>query len=236
MQYALDFRINIIKQLYSKIKDFQNRYVDFFNDKLTNDLENNEQILRSVYGGQQFHIKTRDEMYTKLNNVYGDINNNYMTDLNVQSQMVNSSLIKPKFITSSQPIELIEVKENVCLYARTCEDSCNIPLKWASTIYNNFKILAPCYNLKQMQNNIIEFEKCYNCYDMYTNKQNQQCLNCFDNIKLINSISNHYQHLRTISRKIYSIRNLNILIIDLDNYLLKESIGLIENIISFKRK
>lgn len=236
MQYALDFRINIIKQLYSKIKDFQNRYVDFFNDKLTNDLENNEQILRSVYGGQQFHIKTRDEMYTKLNNVYGDINNNYMTDLNVQSQMVNSSLIKPKFITSSQPIELIEVKENVCLYARTCDDSCNIPLKWASTIYNNFKILAPCYNLKQMQNNIIEFEKCYNCYDMYTNKQNQQCLNCFDNIKLINSISNHYQHLRTISRKIYSIRNLNILIIDLDNYLLKESIGLIENIISFKKE
>ena len=82
-----------------------------------------------------------------------------------------------------------------------------------SHIKNSLKNLTIGSSLEKTQANIIEFEKCENCYD------NSENLNyCHDTIKKLLRIRVSSKKTNALINHIYKIRSLNIKLIELDQY------------------
>jgi len=152
--------------------------------------------LREFYGGLQFHIKTAESLLDKLTHRYVDINNIYTDEIISMSQPEKKCEHK-EIIFSSQP-SIIKTKP---LLTRNCDHTCFIQEDWPDRLYDALKLLQPTYNLKNLQFNILEFEKCQACYGQST-KECSLGIHCYDNFKFLVRLSKHYQGIRTMLRLI----------------------------------
>lgn len=216
IQDVLSLRQQLICSLYKSLKSFYNNYVDKFS-------KNSSLIeLKMVYGGPQQHSMSTDFKKEKLIFKYEtklDINNNIIQ--NSSLPVLNSSMDHQLDRTCNSLNDLDTILNNKLRF-RLCDDTCVIPSDWPLYLFNCFKILQPTYNLNLLQCNIIQFEKCTYCY-----QSNSRCKKsaCQDNIAYLNSLSKHFVHLRTIKRKIYNIRQINLQIIKIDQCLLESTIN-----------
>lgn len=211
LNHAMDFRMKLINNYYNKIRSFYNRYVNSISKKLTNNKESNEKILRDCYSGKQFHIKSNDDKRTQLYSGYNDLNN-----LTKETYSASQPLIVKKDIdfdldiTKSLSQLEINNKENKFLI-KECTEQCVFPKYWATILYIKLQLLQPCYNLKTMQNNIIEFEKCTQCYESSSNFNQTVCDyskgQCQDSMRYLHNLSIHFQRIRTIKRLLFNSAN-----------------------------
>lgn len=104
--------------------------------------------------------------------------------------------------------QFIEMKE-VGYKTRKCNASCIIPLNWACKLLNSFKHINDKLDLAQLKLSILDFENCKKCNQYKTN--GCQLIDFCDNkLRLLQYLSPHYQRIRTILRRIYEIRSLNL--------------------------
>jgi len=235
VSHSLNFRKQAIQNLYTRVKKFQNMYVDSFSKKIGSNVEENEIILREFYGGDQFHLKSNDPSFKQLNFGYIDLNNNCTVTEISSSQPLpnlnNSSNITEEIIN----IHLTQIREQQPkkLFGRYCDQFCDIPQLWANNLFCSFKTIAPVYNFKLLQQNLLEFEICPECIG----DENRQCNSikkCRDNVRVMKNLSEHYQHLRSIVRAFYLIRQVNITIMQIDKYLLEGNYLELASITAFK--
>jgi hypothetical protein len=233
LNYAYTFRINLIEQLLTKVRNFFTSYVSIFKKKLTNNKISNEKLLADFYGGEQIHCKSSDSKITQLYAGYKfDVNNNI---INYSSQPLNTNNDEEIENYFSQ-LQITKKKTQITKFKK-CDQMCSIPINWATRLYEKFNLLQPCYNFKTLQNNIIEFEKCYYCYHSIENDEglcSKNSIKCQDTIRLIINLTEHFQRLRSVLRTIYSIRQLNMSIIELDNYLSQFNLDDIIEMTNFK--
>jgi len=234
IEHMLLFRNKNIELLYKRTKQFMNRHVDYFVKKLTQDLDNNEKILREAYGGSQYHVKSQDSQYMQNNYGYIDMHNTCLINQHSTSQstiILNHSIqYSPKLESSSQQEVVSCFKPK--LFGRYCDSKCNIPKNWASLLNANFQLFTPICNYKILQNNIILFEKCEKCYAS-PSKECQPIELCSDNFRVLLMLLKHYQSIRSILRFIYSIRSINLSLIELDNYLLPGDVEFLTNLTQY---
>ena len=233
LNYAYTFRINLIEQLLTKVRNFFTSYVSIFKKKLTNNKISNEKLLADFYGGEQIHCKSSDSKITQLYAGYKfDVNTNI---INYSSQPLNTNNDEEIENYFSQ-LQITKKKTQITKFKK-CDQMCSIPINWATRLYEKFNLLQPCYNFKTLQNNIIEFEKCYYCYHSIENDEglcSKNSIKCQDTIRLIINLTEHFQRLRSVLRTIYSIRQLNMSIIELDNYLSQFNLDDIIEMTNFK--
>jgi len=104
--------------------------------------------------------------------------------------------------------EIFSIKE-IGYKTRQCNTSCNIPLNWACKLFNSFKEINDKLDFDQLKLSIVNFENCKKCNQYKTN--GCQIIEFCDNkLKLLQNLSPHYQKIRTILRRIYEIRSLNL--------------------------
>jgi len=221
--HIIKYREAQIFSLYSKIKRIQNEYVDIYAPHFDTDPISTEQLLRSDYGGKQFHLKSNDPAIEKFRYGYIDFNNNCLSNHQSCSQPTthNSNPVQKIIEQISQTLHISrKLPEPPPLFGRYCDNRCNIPNFWASRLYANLMTIYPVSNFKLLQNNLVNFEKCFQCHQSL-NKQCQSIETCCDNFRVINSLSDHYQGLRTISRLLYQVRAVNLHLIKIDNYILE---------------
>lgn len=111
-----------------------------------------------------------------------------------------------------------------------CNSSCSIPLDWAHKLYNSFCKIDPRLDLLELQANLIDLESCHKCSKLKTKGCNLIEF-CDDTVRLLLHVSPHFQLLRTIIRRIYEIREINIWLMSIDDILDRGSLNQLENII-----
>lgn len=236
LNHVYDFRKKIFNHFYKKIKNFHLKYIHLIDiTKLNNN--DKEVFLREVYGGRQFHLKSNEPKIYKCSEfMYSDPNNNSnnVPNRNCCSQPVTTNpndIQITNLIETLTQADLHEKSDKITL-TRSCNSNCIIPQYWATNLYNNFKTIQPVFDLKFMQNNIFNLEYCNVC----SNPEQVQCTdvqNCTDTINVLNYLSIHYQHIRTITRKLYRIRQLNLLLHDIDNALFSRDLNSLSNLTNF---
>jgi hypothetical protein len=101
-------------------------------------------------------------------------------------------------------------------FVTKCSNKCIIPPLWATKLNIFFTELNRKKDFQNIQQYLIESEKCSNCQGDYS-----VCTDftkCNDIFNLLANTAKHYKHLRTILRRLYEFRELHIkiiLIIDL---------------------
>lgn len=209
---TLGFRQTLIETLYNKVQKFQRQHVENIVQQLNNNISYNEATLRKFYGGKQFHLKSAESIKNKKIFSYIDFNNSaYVNKLSV-SQPINSTsvLIKSKKNNSQDSDNNQSIKP---LLGRYCDKNCQIPDYWATNLFIKLKKLVPSYHLINFQKNFILFETCTECYKLNDCPLRDECK---DNIKLLINLSSHYQDLRSLTRRIYEIRQIIIMLIEID--------------------
>ena len=238
IDHTLDFRRKSIEKLYSLTKRFINLTVDVHKDKISNNFEANEKYLRSEYGGPQFHLKSYDLVIEKRRYGYIDMNNNCLVtqqSRSLNNSMLNNSMEEPERIFLSQINQPVNEPPKPKLWGRYCDHRCQIPALWATHLFTNLRLLEPIANFKLLQNNIVSFETCSLCNASYTFKCDS-IDTCNDNIRILNDLSSHFQRIRTITRMLYTIRTLNILLINIDTYLINGNIAEIIQCTDFEKE
>jgi hypothetical protein len=208
-------RDNLVNDLIEQVKLFVSRYNKqtrvFAKSKKSSSPDNCENFYRKIYGGTQCHILSAYHDNTdELNFFYGKGNN-----LEPQSQPV---LRHQGFSILSQINNLkafsLEANANDVAYA-ICSPNCAIPKLWGTKINKFLSQLnnAKCFN--SIQRILIMAESCNICKGLYNKCPDlDQCTVLF---YFINCTAAHYQHLRSIIRKLYLIRSLNLAIINVNN-------------------
>ena len=87
---------------------------------------------------------------------------------------------------------------------------------WASKLHVLISRLNNDDLFINIQDNLIEIENCDNCFN---NKICQKIETFSDVFNILNILSPHYQRIRTLRRRMYEIRSLNIWLMQLENVL-----------------
>lgn len=155
----------------------------------------------------------------------------------------------PQFTSQPDPDNFSELATNFCsldinnnnlkdtnqsnsvLKGRKCNFLCKFPPNWGTRLYKTLQLFKPCYLYKDMQNNILQFENCEYCHSYINETDSNGCPSieiCFDNIKYLNNLSVHFHGLRTLLRKVYSIRRIVLDIIELENDILNGNLSCLQ--------
>jgi ATP-dependent DNA helicase PIF1 len=210
---AHNVREELIKSFVHSINKFLARYSKPFQQKV-NCMQSHlrEDFLRKMYGGRQVHINSA--YYEPKSSIPSDCKENQL----YQSQ---------KVISESVPIARDERKvqsQNCTIDNKPllvgCNQSCIISIDWATRLFAFFSRLSRAKSYSNMREAFIQLELCTKCNGDYNKCSNS--LTCEDLLFTLNVTATHYQHLRTIIRRLYEIRALNIYIIQLEY---KASIG-----------
>lgn len=176
-------------------------------------VNNNEEIIKLTQSVSSIAI---DEMNTIEKSIstmcFTDLNNNInsnheMTKSNSTSNYssidLNNNVINVDNIANTNDLnynEAINSSEKLI-----CDDKCEIPLNWAIDLHIALSKLNPEKELHLLQNALIKFENCQQCEDDYINCENNET--CSDKLRLLLKLMPHYQHIRTLVRRIYSINS-----------------------------
>ena len=85
-----------------------------------------------------------------------------------------------------------------------------------------------------IQDSLIQLENCEFCST--TNGPCTELEHCTDIFNCLNKLSNHYQKLRTLKRRLYELRSLNICLLELDNILEEGVLEKIQNFLNVTAK
>ena len=233
----IKFRETQILSLYGKIKRLQNDYVDLFEPHFEQAPLATETLLRSEYGGEQFHLKSNEPTFMKIRYGYIDFNNNCTTNQTSCSQPASTETADQVQAITKRLFESLTLgipKNNIPkLMGRYCDARCNIPNFWASRLFVNLQTIYPVSNFKLLQNNIVNFETCSRC-NQSTRNQCIEIQHCNDNFRNVLELSKHYQGIRTLSRLLYQIRSLNLLLIHIDQSILQGNLIRLIELTEFK--
>jgi len=203
----------ICKNLCSlnKMRDEVNSAINDF----ASDTESIETILQHLLGKLQSHCANAESFHNHAENKnYFDksCENEKLEDLNENVQKCLNDML-------SKICETNTWKRNK---VRNCTDKCEIPSGWGKKLYEkldyvaNLLCLINCdisetdpkmlnRKLYDVQEKFTEFEFCKGCYVSKT-KNCRYGSDCEDSLNWINALSCHFTGLRTIRRKIYSLR------------------------------
>jgi len=183
--------------------------------EFTNDSESLETIMEHLLGKLQIHCANAESFHDVIEyeNHFDKIGEND------KSEELNDCVQRCLNIMLSKICETNKWKRNKI---RKCTDSCGIPSDWGKKLFEklsdivNLLCLIDCdisktdakllnIKLHEVQEKFTEFEFCKGCYVSKTKK----CIygsDCKDNLNWINALSCHFSGVRTLRRKIYSIR------------------------------
>ena len=98
---------------------------------------------------------------------------------------------------------------------RKCDLNCRIPDNWGLLLHEALHKLNPNKNFHDLQKEIMDFEYCNKCF-----QENYPACDlkgkCKDYIKFLRVLAPHFQHIRTLLRRVYIIRSICIWLTKLD--------------------
>jgi ATP-dependent DNA helicase PIF1 len=205
---ATNVREQLIISFIKSVQQIITRYYKSLSKSITNmEKHQHENFLRKIYGGRQLHINSAFTYYPKENNSnISDIKNRPQSQI-IQSSTNPCCIDQRNILTQPQSV-------NNNQSSAECNSTCSIRIDWATRLFNFFKRLANAKSYTNMKKAFIEFEFCNKCNGDYN-----KCVNnstCQDLLFSLSVTAVHYQHLRTIVRRLYEIRALNIYIIQIE--------------------
>jgi hypothetical protein len=214
VQKALCIEKDIIKLFYTKTWKVWNNYYNKFNDQVqTMKFGVKLKALEFLYGGTKFHTKSSEKYEFKNKEfLYHNMNTLTKTFSSMEIDGITENEAKIKRTASS-----LNISGQKSVSARTCDSTCNVSKLWSLDLHMSLSKLNPELELFDLQNSIVQFEHCSKCFK----NEYPSCVGkkCNDHLKLINALVPHYQHMRTLSRRIYEIRQLNIWLLQIDEAL-----------------
>jgi hypothetical protein len=192
VQKILCIEKDIIKLFYAKTWKVWNNYYYKFNEQVqTMKFGVKLKALEFLYGGTKFYTKS-SEKYEFKNKEF--LYHNMKTLMEIDGITENEAQIKR---TASS----LNISGQKSVSARTCDCTCNVSKLWSLDLHMSLSKLNPELELFDFQNSIVEFEHCCKCFK----NEYPSCVGkkCNDHLKLISALAPHYQHMRTLSRRIY---------------------------------
>ena len=105
-------------------------------------------------------------------------------------------------------------------------------MNWGLQVFKAISSIKVDMNITELQEAIVRLENCKKCSKMKANG----CRTiefCTDLFRVLLNISPHYQRLRTLLRRLYEIRSLNIWLLKCDTVLNSNSLEKLEEFVQF---
>jgi hypothetical protein len=222
----LTIQRELVRKFYYKLKNFKKFNHDDIVDKIVNDFDNKEDILREFYGGgkqHSYHAFNEDKENNNFTCKKFDFSN--AKPLASTQVDLNNNIIIDNVTSFSQSHKFNE-QHATGLLTRPCDNKCYIPALWASKLFKSISNFTLSYSFEKTIANFAEFEICVNC-----DQNNNLCTidTCFNMLKCLNTIAVHYTKLRTFTRKFYTIRAIFNSIFYYQNILLSGNLDLLIN-------
>jgi len=140
---------------------------------------------------------------------------NLMTTASIAKSVSNLSIQETENdLNVSKPL-VTKKAHNDEILVRKCDSNCKFAKHWATKLHNSLRNLDPIKNFNFIQRDILDLEYCNKCFEE-TYPECEAREKCKDIIKLLRDLAPHFQHIRSLLRRIYNIRSINIWLSKLD--------------------
>ena len=105
-------------------------------------------------------------------------------------------------------------KRNYLFNLLRCTEQCKVQPFWALKLHTHLRSLKPDdLFIEDLQDLLVNLEFCHMCYKSFGNCRNDECDDIFAYLLKLNP---HFQSLRTLTRRLYDIRSINIWIMEIN--------------------